>query len=181
MTQKTCFFIGHHDAPADLAPVLAKEVERHITEYGVSSFITGMYGSFDQMAMRAVAAAKKQYPWVRLSLLLPYHPEERKIEKPKGVDELYYPDGLVNTPRRFAIVKANEKVIAQSDFLNHRRVSGDGSSRLFSSALWSQAEPFSPAVHHQGVNESRPSPTAHPVSLVAGCFCLVFYNKSVVY
>ena len=120
MTQKTCFFIGHHDAPADLAPVLAKEVERHITEYGVSSFITGMYGSFDQMAMRAVAAAKKQYPWVRLSLLLPYHPEERKIEKPKGVDELYYPDGLVNTPRRFAIVKANEKVIAQSDFLNHR-------------------------------------------------------------
>ena len=62
-----------------------------------------------------------------------------------------------------------------------RGVSGDGSSRLFSSALWSQAEPFSPAVHHQGVNESRPSPTAHPVSLVAGCFCLVFYNKSVVY
>ena len=90
MAQKSCFFIGHHDAPADLAPLLTKEVERHITEYGVSAFIAGMYGNFDYMSIRAVIAAKEKYLWVQLSLLLPYHPAERKIEKPKGVDELYY-------------------------------------------------------------------------------------------
>ena len=33
--EKTCFFIGHRDAPDSLAPVLDALVERHITEYGV--------------------------------------------------------------------------------------------------------------------------------------------------
>ena len=33
--EKTCFFIGHRDAPDSLAPELDALVERHITEYGV--------------------------------------------------------------------------------------------------------------------------------------------------
>jgi len=115
--RKTCFFIGHRDAPSELAPILAEEVERHIFEYGVSSFIVGMYGNFDHMAARAVISAKANHPKTHLSILLPYHPAERKIKKPDGVDELYYPDGLANTPRRLAIVKANQIVISQSDFL----------------------------------------------------------------
>lgn len=87
---KTCFFIGHREVPSELAPILAKEVEHHIVEYGVSSFIVGMYGNFDHMAGGAVIAAKVKHPQIRLSLLLPYHPAERKIVKPDGIDELYY-------------------------------------------------------------------------------------------
>jgi len=115
--RKTCFFIGHHDAPADLAPILAKEVERHITEYGVTDFIVGMYWRFDQLAARAVIAAKKEYPSVSLGLLLPYHPAERRVEKPAGFDVIIYPSGLNHTPRRYAIIKANRKAIDEADFL----------------------------------------------------------------
>ena len=32
----TCFFIGHREAPDSLLPQLSAEIERHITEYGVS-------------------------------------------------------------------------------------------------------------------------------------------------
>ena len=98
-------------------PILAKEVERHITELGVSYFIVGVYGNFDHLAMKTVITAKVRHPEVHLLLLLPYHPAERKIEKPEGVDELYYPDGLENAPRRYAIVKANQIVIDKVDCL----------------------------------------------------------------
>jgi len=114
---KTCFFIGHREAPSELAPILAKEVEHHIVEYGVSSFIVGMYGNFDHMAAGTVIAAKVKHPQIRLSLLIPYHPAERKIVKPDGIDELYYPDGLEGVPRKYAIIKANRKIISQSDYL----------------------------------------------------------------
>lgn len=39
--EKTCFFIGHRDAPDSLAPELDALVERHITEYGVGGVLWG--------------------------------------------------------------------------------------------------------------------------------------------
>ena len=33
MRYKTCFFIGHREAPESFAKKLAEAVERHITEY----------------------------------------------------------------------------------------------------------------------------------------------------
>ena len=73
MQHKTCFFIGHHDAPESLAPLIYEAVERHITEYGVSEFVVGHYGHFDTLAARAVREAKKHHPKVILTLLTPYY------------------------------------------------------------------------------------------------------------
>lgn len=47
----TCFFIGHQDAPDSLLPQLSAEIERHITECGVSDFVMGGYGRFDALAV----------------------------------------------------------------------------------------------------------------------------------
>ena len=41
---KSCFFIGHREAPESLAEILAEEIEKHITEYGVEEFVVGDYG-----------------------------------------------------------------------------------------------------------------------------------------
>ena len=71
---KTCFFIGHRDAPEALRPLLDAAVERHITEYGVTEFVVGHYGRFDYMAAGAVQAAKARHPDISLVLLLPYYP-----------------------------------------------------------------------------------------------------------
>ena len=113
----TCFFIGHREAPEALLPLLEEAVERHITEYGVSSFVVGHYGHFDALAARAVIDAKKRHPEVTLTLLLPYHPFDRPIPTPEGFDDTFYPPGMETVPRRAAIVRANRYMVDHSSHL----------------------------------------------------------------
>ena len=53
---KTCFFIGHRDAPEEVLPQLEAAVETHVAAYGVTDFVVGGYGRFDALAARAVLA-----------------------------------------------------------------------------------------------------------------------------
>lgn len=117
MQTSTCFFIGHREAPEALLLLLMDEVERHITEYGVTSFVVGHYGHFDALAARAVKTAKQRHPEVTLTLLLPYHPFDRPIPTPEGYDGTFYPPGMETVPRRAAIVKANRYMVAHSSHL----------------------------------------------------------------
>ena len=114
---KSCFFIGHREAPADIFPALFAEVERHITQLGVTEFIVGNYGAFDRISARAVITAKQKYPYITLTLLLPYHPYERPVQLPPGFDGSYYPPGMETVPRRFAIPRANQYMVDHVDFL----------------------------------------------------------------
>ena len=108
---QTCFFIGHRDAPDDIYPALYDAVMRHIEAYGVTDYVVGHYGRFDTMAARAVRAVKRIHPDVSLSLLLPYHPAERKVWQPDQYDSLIYPPGMETVPRRAAIVRANKYMV----------------------------------------------------------------------
>lgn len=114
---KKCFFIGHRDAPETLRPALAAEIERHITEYGVTEFLVGYHGAFDRMAAGELAKAKKRHPQVTLTLLLCYHPSEQAVKLPDGFDGSLYPPELETTPKRFAIVKANHYALHISSYL----------------------------------------------------------------
>ena len=109
-----CFFIGHREAGEGLLPALTAAVERHITEYGVTSFIVGRYGNFDKLAARVVIDAKKRHPEVTLTLLLPYHPFERPTPTPNGFDGTFYPPGMETVPKRAAIARANRYMIENS-------------------------------------------------------------------
>ena len=115
MKDKTCFFIGHREAPAQLRPLLDEAIAAHI-ENGVIDFVVGAYGAFDRMAAAALRAAKERHPEIRLYLLLPYHPAERKIDIPEGF-LAYYPEGMEKVPRRLAIVRANRYMIDHSEYL----------------------------------------------------------------
>ena len=117
MEAKTCFFIGHRDAPESLCPLLAEAVERHITQYGVSEYIVGHYGHFDAMAAQAVREAKRRHPEVTLTLLIPYYPFWGLPQLTKDYDATFYPPGLETVPKPFAIVRANEYVIQTCDYL----------------------------------------------------------------
>ena len=117
MDKKRCFLIGHHDAPESIYPALQREIERHITELGVTEFIVGHYGNFDRMAARALVTAKQIHPEISIWLLLPYHLAEQKVEVPEGFDGSFYPEGMEKVPRRVAIVKANQYAVEHVDFL----------------------------------------------------------------
>ena len=111
---KTCFFIGHRDAPEELRPLLAEAVERHISEYGVTEFIVGHYGRFDAMAASAVRAAKQLHLEISLVLLLPYYPFPYETD---GFDATFYPPDMESVPKPFAIIRANEYMIRSADYL----------------------------------------------------------------
>ena len=114
---KSCFFIGHREADERLLPRLELTIERLIAEENVRYFYVGGYGGFDRIAAAATKRAKQKYPDITLMLVLPYHPAERAVPTPDGFDGTYYPDGLENTPRRYAIVRTNQIMVNTCDWL----------------------------------------------------------------
>ena len=114
---KSCFFIGHRETDERLLPRLELTIERLIVEENVRCFYVGRYGGFDRIAAAAVKHAKQKYPDITLMLILPYHPAECPTPTPNGFDGTYYPGGLENTPRQYAIVRANKIMVNTSDWL----------------------------------------------------------------
>ena len=114
---KTCFLIGHRDAPVMIREKLARAIDEAIMRDGVTEFVVGQYGAFDRMAAGCLAEAKKRHPELRLVLLLPYHPAERPVVLPRGFDSSFYPPGMEQVPRRLAIVRANEYMARHCDVL----------------------------------------------------------------
>ena len=113
---KTCFFIGHRDAPESVYDRLLEAIERLIIEYGVVDFIVGRYGNFDRLAARAVMEAKQIHSDVMLTLLIPYYRTEAQ-PLPDGFDGSLFPDGLEAVPKRAAIMRANQYMIHHCDHL----------------------------------------------------------------
>lgn len=68
---KTALFIGHRDchelSVADIVPFIEEA-----TSYGVTDFLNGGQGLFDQLCAKAVNTLKKQYPYIKLHLIAPY-------------------------------------------------------------------------------------------------------------
>ena len=114
---KSCFFIGHRDAPGALADKLDAAIERHIVNFGVGSFVVGNYGSFDRMSQRALVRAKKRHPDIVIRMAIPYHPSLVRVKVPEGFDGIYFPNGQETVPRRAAISCLNRTLVNESDFL----------------------------------------------------------------
>ena len=131
----TCFLIGSHLSPDALSPLLDEAIERHIAEYGVTEFLVGRYGRFDQLAAEALRRAKERHPGIRLRLLIPYHPAQRPVDVPSGFDGTYYPEGMETVPKRLAILRAGQMAAGRASTSSPARDSGaPGPSRTTPSA-----------------------------------------------
>lgn len=112
-----CFFTGHRDAPDSLLSPLTEAVRLHVEAHGVTEFVVGNHGSFDFLAARAVQLVKQQHPEIRLTLLLAHHPALHPAQLPEGFDQSLYPDRMEQVPPRFALVRANRRMVEQCAFL----------------------------------------------------------------
>lgn len=110
---KSCFLFGHGDAPQSLLPILAEAIE-HEVEEGTMDFFVGYHGNFDHLAAAALRQVKQRHRNITATLVLAYHPAEQHIEPPAGFDGTFY-SPIENTPRRYAIVKANQYMVQSSD------------------------------------------------------------------
>ena len=114
---KSCFFIGHRETSDEILPYIAETAERLIREENVTVFYVGGYGNFDRFAGKAIIQLKKKYAGIELFLVIPYHPADRLIETPPGYDGTFYPDGMETVSRRYAIAKADRKMIEINNYL----------------------------------------------------------------
>ena len=111
-----CCFAGHRDAEETIRPILDESIKWHILTKGVTEFLVGTYGNFDRMASASVLERKKEYPYLRLTLLVAY-PPARKRSFLSGYDQVIYPEGLELVPPRFAIPALNRYMLEKSDYL----------------------------------------------------------------
>lgn len=111
--RKSCFLFGHADTPQSILPALVEAIEHEVAK-NVTDFYVGYHGNFDRLAATALRQVKKRHTDITASLVLAYHPAELPMESPVGFDGTFYPP-LENTPRRYAIVKANRYMVQSSD------------------------------------------------------------------
>lgn len=85
-----------------------------IKEYNVTRFYVGHQGDFDKLVYQQLKKLQNMFPHIHYAVILAYLPQDQKIYTS---DETLYPDGLENTPPKYAINKRNHWMIDHSDFV----------------------------------------------------------------
>ena len=90
MRAQTCCFTGHRDVPTELKPYIAKQLERilrNLIGEGIRYFGSGGARGFDLMAADTVLQLKKEFPCIKLIMVLPCQDQTRGW---KGEDLRHY-------------------------------------------------------------------------------------------
>lgn len=121
MRGKICSFTGHRDIyESGVSDMIYKTCERLIVYEGVHEFWVGNYGDFDKLAAAAVRRLKHEYPYIALSLVIPYLTaaiDNNKEAYYKDYDNILIAEIPLNTPRKYMIIKCNRYMIERSEYL----------------------------------------------------------------
>ena len=119
-TKIRCTFAGHGEIHnQNLVETIKIKAKELITEYGVNEFWVGHYGDFDHYAAKAVRELKREYD-IELVLVIPYltkEIEEYKEDYYKNFDAIIMADIPKTTPTKLRIIKANQYMVNESDYL----------------------------------------------------------------
>lgn len=119
---KRCCFAGHSQIynTDNLYNNLVNLIERLIIEENVSEFWVGNYGNFDGLSTKAVRDLKENHPNIQLNLVIPYLTSsinECKELYYKKYDHILMADLPEKTPKKFQILKCNEYMVQNSNFI----------------------------------------------------------------
>ena len=115
-----CCFAGHSQIYDDFQSKLKIEIEKLILHKGVNEFWVGNYGVFDRTAAKVVREFKSVYQNIKLYLVLPYTTktiDENRNQYYEDFDALLIADIPERTPTKYRIIKCNEYMVNESDFL----------------------------------------------------------------
>lgn len=77
-----CTFFGHRECYGLDKQILQDAIKRLILQ-GVDTFYVGNQGQFDAMVYRCLKQFRKQYPHIRVAVVLAYLPtEKREYDQP---------------------------------------------------------------------------------------------------
>ena len=119
---KRCCFCGHSDISydTDTREKIKAIAEDLILNHNVKEFWVGHYGNFDGCCSSIIRELQKTYTDIKLELVIPYITkginEYRELYY-KDYDNILMADIPLTTPQRFQIIKGNEYVVDNSDYV----------------------------------------------------------------
>ncbi len=113
----TCTFFGHRDTPEKIEPILRSTLIDLIENKNVDMFYVGNHGGFDHMVKKTLQLLKLDYPHISYAVVLAYMPGKKHNLVYEGCSDTIYPEGLENTPPKYAITKRNRWMINNSDYV----------------------------------------------------------------
>lgn len=112
-----CTFFGHKDAPEAIREDLHKTLQNLIENKNVDLFYVGNQGRFDAMVVRELAKLQSDHPHIKYFVVLAYLPTKKRTTPQFEIKNTIYPEGLENTPAKFAIDKRNRWMIEKCDYV----------------------------------------------------------------
>ena len=137
MRERICCGFGHRVLLMDLEKPLREVLERLMAERDVRVFYTGGMGEFDELFARTVRSMKREYPSLRLVLVMPYLTERLNMDKmfyESLYDEILIPAELDSVHPKAAIGLRNRWMVDHSDFVVaaiHRDFGGAAEAVLY--------------------------------------------------
>lgn len=107
-----CTFFGHRECFGLDSRVLQQAIEELITQ-GVDTFFVGNQGQFDSAVYSCLKQLRKEYPYIRVCVVLAYLPTEKKEHD--DMTDTMYPE--IEGHPKFAIERRNRWMIDHSDYL----------------------------------------------------------------
>ena len=95
-----------------------EEVVRGLITQGVDEFWLCEQGAFDCLARLVLKELKKEFKGISLCLLPAYHPTDAKMDWIDEQDyDLIYPDEVANAPAQVAILRRNDYIAKNADYI----------------------------------------------------------------
>lgn len=118
--RRTCCGFGHRivliDVEAPLREVLCNLIETH----GVTRFLSGGMGEFDELFAKTIRSLRSVYPQIQLCLVVPYLTKRLNDQKEllsSLYDEIILPAELDGANKKAAIPLRNRWIVDNSDYV----------------------------------------------------------------
>lgn len=112
-----CTFFGHHDCPPSIKPKLRSVLTELIEQQSVNTFYVGNKGAFDRIVRSVLRELAQEYPQIAYAVVLERMPGKRNGHDPEDGSDTMLPEGMETVLPRFAIVRRNEWMLRQADFV----------------------------------------------------------------
>ena len=112
-----CTFFGHRDCPSSIRPKLREVLIDLIVNQSVDMFYVGNKGAFDRLVRYVLRELLREYPQINYTVVLERMPGKQDEDYPEDFSDTMLPEGIEESPPRFAISWRNKWMLRQSDYV----------------------------------------------------------------
>ena len=115
---KVCTFFGHSNCPSEIEEELKKLIEKLIISDGVTSFLVGDKGNFDNLVRKTLERLSEHYDFQYQIVLayMPYNKQGYQSVFAKDTNSVF-PEELATVHKRYAIEYRNKYMLDKADLV----------------------------------------------------------------